>query len=168
MIYKKIFYPEGKRCEFTYGECEELIQDISDFADEHLKEKHPECYHHLEEVVDDFLLGPHFNEERLKIALQELVRRDGSKGGFWILEQTNDLASQGRLYFTDDFNQYDFCYSMNFVRAKYSEFVQSTLGSDNVKHYFELAKSFQPSKSTPAGSPWHIYVSLYKMSKEDH
>lgn len=165
-MYSKIFWPDGIKKEYSVTEMEHLVKEISDFSECHLKHKHYECYEHVMEIADGFVLGPHFNEERLKKALSELVHRDGSRGCFWTLEQTNDVATQGKFHFTEHFNQYDFCYAMNLSKARHGEFIQNNLGSDNVKYYFELAKSWKPSVMIPEGAIWHVYKAYTEARKE--
>lgn len=133
---------------------------------ERLESQKLEIAKYFGEKVDDILSGPHFTERSLEKALNCIVKRDGSKGKYWSLEQTNDVASQGRLEFTKEFNQYDFCYAMNYCRAKYENSIRSIMGDDNVKIYFELAKSWRPDgRMIPEGGIWSVYHSLHDRKK---
>lgn len=130
---------------------------------EELDKDEPELGKKFNDKINIALSGPHFTESTLEEALCCLVRRDGSKGRYWSLEQTNDVAYQGRIKFTEEFNQYDFCYAMNYCRAKYEESLRNIIGDDSVKAYFELAKSWIPDgRKVPEGGIWLVYNSLKK------
>lgn len=144
---------------------EELLYYFCNLLEEVL-DKEPELKTKFQEKIDKILLGPHFTEETLEEALNCLLRRDGSKGKYWSLDQTNDIAFQGKLKFTEEFNQYDFCYAMNYCRAKYEESIRNIVGDDSIKMYFELAKSWKPDgKMVPEGAIWMIYCALKKGRK---
>lgn len=101
----------------------------------------------------------------MKQALSELKWEDGSPAANWTLEQTNDVAQQGKLVLDSEFNQYDFCYAMNYERMCHKGFVTMHLGSDNVKYYFDLAKCWKPKRTVPEGA---IYVHYKTMQELRH
>ena len=127
----------------------DLARELHDFMKEELSGNYPHLAEKLHERIDAVLLGPHFNEKRLKQALSELKWEDGSPAANWTLEQTNDVAQQGKLVLDSEFNQYDFCYAMNYERMRHKGFVTMHLGSDNVKYYFDLAKCWKPKRTVP-------------------
>lgn len=142
-----------------------MVACFCEFLEE-VEKENPEVEGRFHEKMEEIFWGPHFTEESLEKALNCIVKRDGSKGRYWSLDQTNDIASQGRLEFDEDFNQYDFCYAMNYCRAKYGESIRNIMGDDSVKIYFELAKAWEPNKKmTPVGSIWHAH-NAFKKGKE--
>lgn len=143
----------------------DLARELHDFMKEELSGNYPHLAEKLHERIDAVLLGPHFNEKRLKQALSELKWEDGSPAANCTLEQTNDVAQQGKLVLDSEFNQYDFCYAMNYERMRHKGFVTMHLGSDNVKYYFDLAKCWKPKRTVPEGA---IYVHYKTMQELQH
>lgn len=142
-----------------------LFHCFSEFIEE-ISEHDPMVARKFHDKMEEIIAGPHFTEHTLDKALSGMVRKDGSKGKYWSLEQTNDVAFQGKLKFTEEFNQYDFCYAMNYSRSIYSEALKNILGDESIKAYFELAKAWKPDgKTVPEGAIWKMYKAA---NKEDH
>lgn len=141
-----------------------LFHCLSEFIEE-IAEHDPMIARRFHDKMEEIIVGPHFTEHTLEKALSEIVRKDGSTGKYWSLEQTNDVAYQGKLKFTEDFNQYDFCYAMNYSRSRYSDVLKSLLGDESIKAYFELAKAWKPDGIRVFdGAIWKMYQAVHKRS----
>lgn len=166
-IYEKIVEMLGDEHISTKGK--RLFHCFSEFIEE-IAEHDPMIARKFHDKMEEIMVGPHFTEHTLEEALSEIVRKDGTKGKYWSLEQTNDVAYQGKLKFTEDFNQYDFCYAMNYSRSRYSDVLKNILGDESIKAYFELAKAWKPDgMRVSEGAIWKMYQAVHKGShhKED-
>lgn len=134
---------------------EQLIEFCNNMFSE-LKEKMPEVYEKLEMELYETIYGCHFNEYMLNKALSCMENEDGTKGGHWSLEQTNNIANVKGFKF-DSYNEYDFNYVMNMMYSDY----YGAIPNEN-ESYFKLAKKFLDDKDAPKGKAFRYYIKVVK------
>lgn len=111
------------------------------------------------------MYGPHFNEECAHKAVKHMENEDGSKGARWSIEEAERVATQfGVNLKTNKFNKYDWFVALNMIRSDFYRAVVSMTGSDNVKHFVELAKAWLNDKDIEEGKMWFYFK--YVMCEE--
>ena len=132
----------------------ETLRSFMDKAFDELKIKDYEMYEELELDLYKEMYGCHFNDWLLEKALSKMVNEDGSKGGHWTLEQTQNVArSLGIKY--EDFNAYDWCYVMNMI---YSDYYGSV--PNDVDTYGKMAKKFLEDKDAKEGKAYCYWLAM--------
>lgn len=133
------------------------LEQLKEFLTKELykvKEKDYEMYEELELDLYKQVYGCHFNEWLLEKALSCLVNEDGTTGGHWKIEQTNEVARMNDVKF-DKFNQYDWCYVLNMIYSDYYGAVPNDTSS-----YVKLAKRFLEDKDAKEGKAYIYYISM--------
>lgn len=113
-----------------------------------------EMYEELEYELYKEVYGCHFNEWKLKCALENMHNEDGTKGGHWTVEETNSVARQHGVEF-EHFNEYDWNYVMNMI---YSDFYGAV--PNETSSYVKLAKKFIHDKDAPKGKALKYYIAM--------
>ena len=132
------------------SDMEELTDLISDFV-EVMREHHPtEVEVFLEEVEES--VSPYLDEEMAKEFVHSMKNKDGTHGGKWTPEQTEDVRKKYHVE-SDWFGTYDWYAAMNMV---YSDHYKSSRGLED---YIELAKDFLCDEDWGPGK-MKEYVSL--------
>lgn len=121
-----------------------------------LKETNPDTYNTLENYLYKEIYGKHFNEWLLKQAVSTMKNEDGSTGGHWTLEQTNQVAKSTGIEFTK-FNEYDWNYVMNMMYSDYYGAVANDTSS-----YVRLAIKFLEDKDAKEGKAYCYYMAMKK------
>ena len=130
---------------------------LRDFIDDTLgmlKETNPDTYEKLEMHLYNEIYGCHFCDWLLDKALKSMSNEDGSKGKHWSLDQTNTVAKQMGIDFTD-FNQYDWCYTLNMIYSDY----YGSVPNDNVV-YANMAIKFLEDKDAPDCKAFKYYMAM--------
>ena len=106
----------------------EMLEDmLVDLIDE-LKHTNHHKYKEIEYKLYKTVNGKHLNEKLAHHWVDALENKDGTKGGHWTIEQTNQ--------FVDGNNKYDWYVAMNVV---YSDFYNPKFDTNT---YVELARDF--------------------------
>lgn len=121
---------------------------------EELKKTDKEMYDELEMELYVCVYGYHFNEHILNKALNCMENEDGTKGGHWSLEQTNSVAKQYGIAFSN-FNEYDFNYVMNMVFSDYYGVIPN-----ETSYYVKMAEKFLKDKDAPKGKALKYYLAM--------
>lgn len=109
--------------------------------------------------------GPHFNEEIAHIAVKKMENEDGTKGPRWSIEESERVAQQyGINLKSEKFNKYDWFVALNMIRSDFYRAVVNMTGTDNVKHFVELAKAWLNDKDIEEGKMWFYFK--YVMCEE--
>lgn len=132
----------------------EQLKCFIDYAIKEAKAYDEHLYEAMEMVLYKKVYGYHFCDWMLAKALQGMVNEDGTHGGHWTLEQTNDVAKQYDIKFID-FNEYDWNYVMNMV---YSDYYGSV--PDDIASYVKVAKKFICDKDASVGKAFKYYVAM--------
>lgn len=104
------------------------------------------------------MYGPHFTEECALKAVSKMRNSDGTKGAHWDLAQATRVAEQyGVNLKTEKYNKFDWYVALNMIRSDYYKFVFTTLNSDNIKYFVELAKAFLNDEDADEGKMWYYY-----------
>ena len=136
----------------TPEQIKEFVRDTLSM----LKATDKDLYDKLEMDLYKEVYGCHFNDWLLECALDKMQNEDGTMGGHWTLEQTNSVAKQNGILFTN-FNEYDWNYVMNMMYSDYYGVV-----SNEVSSYVKLAKKFLMDKDAPSGKAYHYYMAMKK------
>lgn len=111
------------------------------------------------------MYGPHFNEECAHKAVKHMENEDGSKGARWSIEEAERVATQfGVNLKSEKFNKYDWFVALNMIRSDFYRAVVNMTGTDNVKHFVELAKAWLNDKDIEEGKMWFYFK--YVMCEE--
>lgn len=111
------------------------------------------------------MYGPHFNEECAQKAVSKMENEDGTKGHRWTIEEADRIAQQyGVNLKGEKFNKYDWFVALNMIRSDFYRAVVSMTGTDNVKHFVELAKAWLNDKDIEEGKMWFYFK--YVMCEE--
>lgn len=132
-------------------------EQLKEFARDYLsmlKGVSPESYKEAEDFLYREIYGCHFNEWKLKCALEKMENEDGTTGGHWTLEETTSVARQNGITF-DHFNEYDWCYVMNVM---YSDYYNTF--SNEASTFVKLSKKFLMDKDAPEGKAYKYYVAM--------
>lgn len=132
---------------------EQVREFVTDFITM-LKARDEDLYHEAELWLYKEVYGCHFNEWKLNIAVSKLKNEDGTIGGHWTLEQTNNVARQYGMNFSG-FNEYDWNYAMNVIYSDYYGVV-----NNNLENYFRLAQKFIMDKDAPEGKVLKYYIAM--------
>lgn len=119
---------------------DEQLRDFTEDALTMIKETNHDLYEKLEMHLYKELYGCHFNEWLLHKATEKLINEDGTTGAHWSLEQTNSVAKQYGVNFTN-FNEYDWNYVMNMT---YSDLYKAI--PNDVSSYVKVAKAWLEDK----------------------
>lgn len=119
-----------------------------------LKSTDHDLYEQLEYSLYKELYGCHFNKWSLECALKDMQNEDGTTGGHWSVEQTNSVAKQNDIHFTN-FNEYDWNYVMNMIYSDYYGAISNDLMS-----YVKLAKKFIMDKDACEGKAYRYYNAM--------
>lgn len=113
-----------------------------------LKIEDIEKYHKIEYKLYKLVYGEHLNEELSHKWVSSMKNKDGSVGGHWTLEQTNQYAG--------DINKYDFYAILNKIYSVYynPKFDLST--------YVDLAKDWFGEKDSSEGKALKYYMHFIK------
>lgn len=113
----------------------------------------------------EHMYGPHFNEECAQKAVSKMENEDGTKGHRWTIEEADRIAQQyGVNLKGEKFNKYDWFVALNMIRSDFYRAVVSMTGTDNVKHFVELAKAWLNDKDIEEGKMWFYFK--YVMCEE--
>lgn len=102
--------------------------------------------------------GPHFNAEHAKKAVSKMINEDGTKGPHWSIEETTNLAKQHNVHIGDYINKYDWYVALNMIYSDFYKFIVSTTGTNNSKHFVEMAKAWINDKDIDEGKMWYYYI----------
>ena len=109
--------------------------------------------------------GPHFTEESAHKAVKKMENEDGTKGPRWSIEEAERVAQQyGVNLKSEKFNKYDWFVALNMIRSDFYRAVVNMTGTDNVKHFVELAKAWLNDKDIEEGKMWFYF--RYVMCEE--
>lgn len=133
---------------------EEQLKHFIDDAMSMIKETHHELYETLENYLYKELYGCHFNEWMLNKALSEMKNEDGTTGGHWTVEQTNNVAKNLDITL-DKYNQYDWNYTMNMLYSDYYGAVPN-----DATTYGKMAKKFLEDKDGMKGKALKYYMAM--------
>ena len=86
--------------------------------------------------------------------VEEMHNEDGTIGGHWTVEQTEQVAMQYGISF-DKFNKYDWNYVMNMIYSDY----YGAIGN-NTESYVKVAKKFIMDKDAPEGKALKYYIAM--------
>lgn len=139
--------------------AEANLEQLRGFATEFismLKTKDLDLYREAEDRLYRSLYGCHFSEWSLKHALDDMVNEDGTIGGHWTVEQTNQAARSIGINFTH-INQYDWNYVMNMIYSDYFGSVPNELET-----YAKISKKFLFDKDAPEGKAYKYYIAMKK------
>ncbi len=133
------------------------VEQVKTFATDFLtmlKARDYELFKEAEDWLYRSIYGCHFSEWSLKEALSKMVNEDGTKGGHWNLEQTNQVAQSRGIGFSH-FNEYDWNYVMNMIYSDYYGAV-----SNDLDVYAKLAKKFLTDKDAQEGKAYRYYQAM--------
>lgn len=83
-----------------------------------------------------------------------MINEDGTTGPHWSIEQTNTVARQNGVQFSN-FNEYDWNYVMNMIYSDYYGAVPNDMST-----YVKLSKKFLDDKDAPEGKALHYYLTM--------
>lgn len=130
------------------------LREFIDDALKMIKETNHCLYEDLEMYLYKEIYGCHFNEWMLEKALSKMINEDGSSGAHWNLTDSNNLAKQIGISFTN-FNEYDWNYVLNMI---YSDYYGSI--NNDVSTYAKLARKFIEDKDAPEGKALKYYLAM--------
>ena len=119
-----------------------------------LKARDEELYEEAEWYLYKEVYGCHFNQWKLVCAVEKMHNEDGTIGGHWTVEQTEQVAMQYGISF-DKFNKYDWNYVMNMIYSDY----YGAIGN-NTESYVKVAKKFIMDKDAPEGKALKYYIAM--------
>ena len=106
----------------------------------------------------EHMYGPHFTEECAMKAVKKMENEDGTRGPRWSVEEAERIASQyGVNLKGEKFNKYDWFVALNMIRSDFYRAVVNITGTDNVKHFVELAKAWLNDKDIETGKMWFYF-----------
>lgn len=132
----------------------EQLKHFTNDAMSMLKETNHDTYETLQVYLYKELYGCHFNDWMLKQATEHMVNEDGTTGGKWSLDETNSVARQYGVKF-QDFNEYDWNYTMNMIHSDYYGAVPNDVGV-----YVKMALRFLNDKDAPEGKALKYYLTF--------
>ncbi len=135
---------------------EEQLRNFIDDALTMLKETNHETYEELESYLYREVYGKHFSDWLLEKATKEMRNEDGTIGGHWSLEQTNQVAKSNDIRFSN-FNEYDWNYVLNMIYSDYYGAV-----SNDINSYIRLAIKFLEDKDAKEGKAYCYYMAMKK------
>lgn len=106
----------------------EMLEDVLVDLIDDLKHTNHHKYKEIEYELYKAVHGKHLSEKLAHKWVDELENKDGTKGGHWTIEQTNQYA--------DGNNKFDWYVAMNVM---YSDFYNPKFDTNT---YVELAKDF--------------------------
>lgn len=132
----------------------EQLRAFADYAIREAKLYDDDVYASFEMCLYKMVYGYHFSKWILEKALSTMENEDGTKGGHWTVSDTNSVAKQYGIPFTD-FNEYDWNYAMNMVYSDYYGIVPNELSS-----YVKIAEKFINDKDGGEGKAFRYYVAM--------
>lgn len=132
----------------------EQLKEFTNDAMAMLKETNKDTYETLQVYLYKELNGCHFNEWMLNQATEHMKNEDGTTGPRWNLEETTSVAKQYGVHF-QDFNAYDWNYTMNMIYSDYYGSIPNEIGS-----YVKLAVKFLNDKDAPNGKALKYYLTF--------
>lgn len=135
---------------------EEQLKEFIDDAMSMIKETNYDLYEDLEMYLYKELYGCHFNDWLLEKATKMMINEDGTIGAHWNIDQTNNVARQLGIDFTN-FNEYDWNYTMNMIYSDYYGAVQN-----DTTIYAKLSKKFLEDKDAKEGKALKYYLKMKK------
>ena len=135
---------------------DEVLREFTIDALSMLKETDKETYKDLEMFLYKKVYGCHFNKWLLEEALKSMVNEDGTKGGHWTIDETNQVSDELGIRFSN-YNDCDFSYTMNMI---YSDYFGSV--PNDVSVYAKMAKKFLDDKDAPEGKALKYYLAMKK------
>lgn len=132
----------------------EQLKEFIDDAMSMIKETHHDLYEDLESYLYREIYGCHFSDWLLNKALSQMVNEDGTTGGHWNIEQTNNVAKSLDVMF-DKYNQYDWNYTMNMLYSDYYGAVPNDALS-----FGKMAMKFLEDKDAPQGKAFKYYMTM--------
>lgn len=135
---------------------DEILREFAIDALSMLKETDKETYKDLEMFLYKKVYGCHFNKWLLEEALKSMVNEDGTKGGHWTIDETNQVADELGIRFSN-YNDCDFSYTMNMI---YSDYFGSV--PNDVSVYAKMAKKFLEDEDAPEGKALKYYLAMKK------
>lgn len=119
-----------------------------------IKETNHDLYDDLELYLYKEIYDCHFSDWLLEKALSKMINEDGTMGGHWTLEQTNNVAKSLGVSFIN-FNEYDWNYVMNMI---YSDYYGAVNNEASV--YGRMARKFLEDKDAPKGKALKYYLAM--------
>lgn len=133
----------------------EQLKDFAHYAIGMVKRIDEDVYEDIEMYLYKEVYGCHFNKWLLEKALKEMVNEDGTTGGHWTLEQTNNVARSNGIELSK-YNEYDWCYVLNMIYSDYYGAVQNDISA-----YVKLAKKFLEDKDGVEGKALRYYLNMF-------
>lgn len=133
---------------------DDQLREFIDDALKMIKETNHCLYEDLELYLYKEIYGCHFNEWMLEKALSKMINEDGSSGAHWSLTDSNNLAKQIGISFTN-FNEYDWNYVLNMI---YSDYYGSI--NNDISTYAKVARKFIEDKDAPEGKALKYYLAM--------
>lgn len=115
----------------------------------------PDMLDETESILYESVCGPHFNEHTLSKALSNMANDDGTKGGHWSVQDTNNVAAQTGIQL-NKYNEYDWNYVMNMLYSDYY-----TIGGDDPQFYARMAFRFLADTDAPDGKAYKYYKAMH-------
>lgn len=132
----------------------EQLQCFVDYAIKEAKSYDDHLYEAMEMILYKKVYGYHFCDWMLDKALQGMENEDGTRGGHWSVADTNLVAKQFGISFTD-FNEYDWNYVMNMIYSDYYGTV-----TNDISAYVKLAHKFITDKDAGPGKAFRYYIAM--------
>ena len=130
----------------------EQLKDFAFYSLSMVERIDKDVYDDIELYLYKKVYGCHFTSWLLEKALSHLENEDGTRGGHWNVADTNIVAKEHGITFTD-FNQYDWNYVMNMI---YSDYYGSVPNETSV--YAKMAKKFLYDKDSGKGKALKYYL----------
>lgn len=110
--------------------------------------KCPKIYYEAMYKFHCIVYGPHFNEKLAKLAVSKMENTDGTCGGHWTMEQTNQLAEQHDIKC-----KADYYYTINMMYSDYGKI----FGNESAI-YAKMAKAYINDPDAHKGKVFNTWV----------
>lgn len=128
---------------------EEAMEKAIHESLEDIRTKCPRIYYDVMYKLHCVVYGPHFNERLAKMAVSRMENTDGTYGGHWTMEQTNQLAEQHDIKC-----KADYYYVINMLYSDYGKI----FGNESAI-YAKMAKAYICDPDAPNGKTFNTWVS---------
>lgn len=106
--------------------------------------------------------GPHFDEDYVEDALEEVAEHFGKREPRWKCEEAKQIAEKFGVKFGEEFNKHDWTYALNLMYFLFSSVLQ-----DNLQSYAKCAHAWLKDECIPDGKAfWHFHRFLKSKEEE--
>lgn len=142
-------------------ELKDLEEEVWEYIEE-IKKEDPELFCMLKCDLWKAIKGPHFDEDYVEDALEEVAEHFGKREPRWKCEEAKQIAEKFGVKFGEEFNKHDWTYALNLMYFLFSSVLQ-----DNLQSYAKCAHAWLKDECIPDGKAfWHFHRFLKSKEEE--